>query len=214
MGFSLELPRHGRLGRVPAAEVDPMLERIAVTLASILLCACRADPAPSRSAPPAAGSSAKAVAELPPEARAAYERLRSAERFVDSMVGYDGGLPQEAIDLRALVRADPRGAACARLLDEATPAGKLLALCGLWRLDPARFEAGVASLRGDPTQVTVHSGCEILREPLGDILERANAIRLVDREQTIEEWTRAEGGRSAHLDIAGGSYPRRLLGLE
>ncbi len=191
-----------------------MLERVAVTLSSLLLCACQADEAPSKSTLPVAGPSAKAPPDLPPDARAAYERLRSADRFVDSMVGYDGGLPPEAVDLRALVRADPRGAACAQLFDEAAPAGKLLALCGLWWRDPARFEAGVAALRTQETLVKVHSGCEILEEPVRDLVKRKGAIRLVDRKQTIEEWTQTNGGRPAHLDIAGGSYPRRLLGLE
>jgi hypothetical protein len=194
-----------------------MLERIILVLFPILVSACPAGEghapaakAPAAKAPVAVG----AKADLPPEARAAYERLRAADRFVDSMVGFDGDLPPEAIDLRALARADPRGEACAQLLREAGPAGQLLALCGLWWRDPARFDAGVAALRKNDTLVAVHQGCVIAHEPMRDVVQRANAIRLVDRKQTIAEWIRANGGQSGRLDIAGGSYPRRLLGLE
>ena len=202
-----------------------MIQRIVLVLLPLVCAACLGNdaPTPNGSELPrervSAGSAAglpgtEAPIELPPAARAAYERLRSAERFVDSMVGYDGGLPREAEDLRTLVAADPRGAACKRLFEEASPAGRLLALCGLWWRDPARFDAGVADLRASETAITVHSGCEVFEVPARQIVRLEGAIRLAGREQSIEEWIRANGGGSARLDIAGGGYPRRLLGLE
>jgi hypothetical protein len=182
--------------------------RIVIASGLLLFFACRSE---ERPVPPAA--TARAV-QLSPAASAAYQRLLHAERFADSMVGEDGGLPPEALDLRLVVQEDPTGNACAELFHTASTGGRLFALCGLWWRDSARFQKGVQELRGSRELITFHTGCEILTDmPVGELVQQRNGIRLDGRRQTLLDWLDKHPGESAQLDIAGGGYPQRLLAL-
>src|SRR5690348_5078777 len=159
-----------------------------ILLASTLLvsCACRSEEIPAQSVPTAAVAS---PAQLSPAASAAYQRLLHAERFADSMVGEDGELPPEALDLRLVVQEDSSGDACAELFRTASMGGRLFALCGLWWRDPARFEKGVAELRDSRDHITFHTGCEILTDmPVSELVRHRNGIRLDGRRQTLLDW--------------------------
>jgi hypothetical protein len=145
---------------------------------------------------------------LSEKARAAYERLRTAERFEESFVGI-AGQPSELVAALRILRADSAAdAAFKSLLETATAAGQLYALCGIYFTDPESFPSMIESFRERKDPVMLQSGCLIFGTPFADILESKSpgAVRLAGPSASLSAWRR-EHPDSPKLDIIGGGYP-------
>jgi len=143
--------------------------------------------------------------------RSAFDVLLTAQRFVD-------GTPCAGIDTPAVERAlwslsreHHAGAAYTALLDRATLAGRLLALCGLRDADPESFRTEVARYRGMPATVPARLGCVEGDVPVANLVEWTHgpAVRLSATLRTVDDWFEAHPG-TAMLDIVGGGYTQSL----
>jgi hypothetical protein len=98
------------------------------------------------------------------------------------------------------------------LLEKATPAGQLYALCGVYYTDHAFFLRIIDKHKIRSDYVKVQSGCIGGNMPASKIVEMdaPNVIRLAHPEQSISEWEdnhRELGKKGFLLDIVGGGYP-------
>lgn len=129
-------------------------------------CVSEADaPGTARSTEPAGPASAEVVAasaspsdalEIPslsPLGHEAFERLLHARRFTDDAIDYAGVTPNEVIALRLLWREPQALETFEALLESATLAGQLFALCGLYYTAPTRFEEAVQAYRDRSEQL-------------------------------------------------------------
>ena len=152
--------------------------------------------------------------ELSPLACEAYARLRAAERFTDDGIYDDGITPNEVRALRILWQEPSADLAFARLEREATLAGRLFALCGLYFSDRDRFDARIEEYRGSTEQVFFQTGCIGFRDqPVAELIESSHAgvVRLTGNENVCD-WLAAQGNPKGtkggyRYDILGGGYP-------
>lgn len=146
---------------------------------------------------------------LSPGDKKAFQTIAAAERFCDEAVGYSGQVPQVVLALRALLKSDQGDAAFKQLLADATIAGKLYALCGLYYTDPGYFEQAVQPFRRSDKEVQTFMGCIISRDRVGSIVEqsRSDVVRLTSRTQTIKQWATETKRKSMSYDIVGGGWP-------
>jgi hypothetical protein len=134
--------------------------------------------------------------------------LTSATSFDDIAVGYALTTPATVYAYRALLEA-PDGAARFRtVLKRAAPGGQVYALCGLFFLDPASFDKGLARLRTSPAPLEQMLGCEKSRTTLRDLLAHDDEAPLMSHNVTADAWRR--GPYPTRLDVAGGSTCYRL----
>ena len=146
---------------------------------------------------------------LGPEAQKAYALLKEVNVFSSTSVGVAGTTPESVSAFRTLL-AGPHASTCFKtLLEEATTAGQLYALCGLWFTDPAAFKAGIEKHRRSDAQVETLEGCIASRQPVREVIESkaTGAVRLRDNQQTIRQWTEEHRPKTLHYDILGGAWP-------
>jgi len=142
------------------------------------------------------------------------ETLGKAEAFGGLHVGY-AGTPAPAVDaLRTLIAEANAGAALTVVLDHGSIAGQLMALSGLYFVDPARFADRVEAYRTVTTPVRVlQDGCIQGGDPFpaSTLVEDTRAIRLDSPRDTLTAWRQRNPGATAlYVDIVGGGYPALL----
>ena len=138
----------------------------------------------------------------------AYRVLVVTEVFADRAVGYAGALSDQVRAFRTLMARPNAAAIFNALFRDATNAGKLYALCGLYHYNRAGFAgARAAMVPLASVQIRTQFGCMGGTEAIGVLVESSaqNAVRLAPG-QTLEQWLTANGG-SGVFDIVGGGYP-------
>jgi hypothetical protein len=154
-------------------------------------------------------------AEPPPlgaKARAAFEVLKGTPTFSSTTVGIAGITPREVFAFRDLLDDPQADAALKILLKEATPEGRLYAVCGLWFTDPAEFQAQVKLLEHTSMKVNHVDGCERGEERVNRLVwsNETGAVRLKDNKQTIKEWLETHKPVTMYYDVAGGAWSSLL----
>jgi hypothetical protein len=146
--------------------------------------------------------------ELSENGSAAFQTLRTADRFEEFFVGIAAQPSLLVTAFRTLLKETTADSAFKLLLEQAAPAGQLYALCGIYFKDPQSFPAIAEKFRGRKEPVLMQSGCLGFGVPFEDILEAKSpgAIRLAGPEASLLAWRR-EHPDSNKLDIIGGGYP-------
>jgi hypothetical protein len=147
------------------------------------------------------------------EAAQAYRELLTTEVFAGDRVGPGAELSDQVRAFRVLMRQPEAARIFRALFRDATHAGKLYALCGLYHHDRSYFTTARAAMRPDESvMIQTQFGCMRRAKRAGEIIEShaPNAIRLSPG-QTVLEWLQANGG-SGELDIVGGGYPTSFAG--
>lgn len=150
--------------------------------------------------------------QMSAKGKAAFEVLRSAPSFSSTTVGIAGITPNEVFAFRELLDEPKADEAFKVLLREATPEGKLYAVCALWFTDPAEFQTQVNRLTDTSMKVKHVDGCEQGEERVSRLLwsPEAGAVRLKDNRQTIKEWMEANKPANLFYDIGGGAWSSLL----
>ena len=91
--------------------------------------------------------------------------------FKNSAVGYGGITPDEVHEFRCILKRPDARTIFDQLLNEATLAGKLYALSGLYITDKTYFENIVGKYRLNTTEVMTMYGCVIAPEKLSYVLK-------------------------------------------
>lgn len=148
---------------------------------------------------------------LTAEGQKAYQTLLTAERFEDTYVGYAGSLSKFVAAYRILLGEEKQVEAFKKLIDNATIAGQLYALCGLYDTDYNFFLSVVGKYKASKESVETISGCIVTTDHVGDIifLDKPNTIRLSSPTQSFDEWrekARITENEGFMMDISGGGY--------
>jgi len=143
--------------------------------------------------------------------REAFQTLLTAESFTNEAVGIAGVTSAEILALRTIWREPTAGRAFRQLEEQATVAGRLFALCGLYYADREAFLKRVEPYRTSDETVGFLEGCMMLEAcPVSFLVERAEpgVVRLKTN-QTVEAWlaTGPKERRGRALDILGGGWP-------
>lgn len=214
-----------------------MRSSLLLSAAALLLAAasaaCTASPSAPRGpasveakAPPPVASSEVAVASvvvplpadlaLDADAQAAVQTLANADAFGGEAVGYSGEPVPAVAALRQLLARADANRVLQLVVEHGTLAGQLLALCGLYRVDPVAFQTEVAAYRGMATPVRVNlGGCgeEIQIMPVSTLVEAPGAMQLAHPKESLADWSRRHpGNHSLVLDLLGGGYPLVIVG--
>jgi hypothetical protein len=160
---------------------------------------------------PASRLRAEAVAELAlsPEGAMATQRLSAASHFGGWAVGAAGSPTPPVEDLRVVVREKNAAKALQLVLQHGTPAGQLMALAGLFDVDPALFAKELPAFRSKAGEVRLMtSGCMPGGDPtpIAAVVEAANAVRLSGPTDDLAAWSTRNPGKPIELDISGGGY--------
>lgn len=159
--------------------------------------------------------SAAPPANLSEKGNASYAIIVSARQFCSTGVGIAGATPNVVLAFRELLGEQAADAAFKSLLTEATMAGKLYALCGIYFTDPEFFPKAVDRFKNSPIKVETFMGCIVGNEPVSSIVLRSGSdvVKLKDRNQTIQQWMKeTKNTNGCVLDIAGGGWPVEFKG--
>jgi hypothetical protein len=169
-----------------------------------------------KQAEPSAPTATQAAAEPPPkddaispEARAAFEKLKTAERFDSTHIGEAGILSQyvEAFRVMLALPEHMAGSQFRALYATASPEGKLYALSGLYFTDSKQFATEVARLANDRTVVKTMNGCILMERPIAEVVRFPSPDRMkIPKGRTL--WSVTPPGPG---DIAGGVVPLAFL---
>ena len=152
----------------------------------------------------------------------AYAELLHSKVWIDAeRYGFSGEeVNKAAIALRALIKEPRAREILLELLDRATPAGQLYALCGLYRVDQGVFfnkvepfctiTNTVISIYAD-VEINericdiVFAPCHICGKSAGEILNDARILAV------CLSTHKRNGDKFLVQDIVGGRYPRKLI---
>ena len=98
---------------------------------------------------------------LVPEADA-YHQLVAADRFSIGGTGPGGAIRAPERALRTIMRDPDRKRLFQAALAEATPAGQMYALCGLYYSEPQTYRDVVGSYRNSKAGFATQSGCSVI----------------------------------------------------
>ena len=144
---------------------------------------------------------------LSAEGRAAVRALIKAERFETGYVGF-AGTPSSYIENFKTILSEPDAAELFEyVFDEATPAGKLYAVSGLYLTDKDAFRGAAEKMKKSGATVQVLNGCLMSDELVAKIVESdAENVAIIEPGKTLKEFWESNAG--AHeLDIVHGGYP-------
>ena len=142
----------------------------------------------------------------------AYATLAGAAQFEEEFIGF-GAIPSDLVAACRALRAEPNAdSAFKALLNEATPAGQLYALCGLYFTDHAYFLEKVEAYKSRGEDIPMQSGCLVLGQRMSAIIENTSpkAIRLGGPDNSLTDWMQKHPERN-NSDIFGGGYPHMFL---
>ena len=122
--------------------------------------------------------------------RAAYTTIDTATIFCDEFVGLGNRTPEVVIAFRTLLKEKQADHAFKTLLKEATIAGQLYALCGLYYTDHTYFMQAIQPYRSSRQEVEIFMGCVIMRDTVANIVEQDDreTVRLDNESSTMKEW--------------------------
>jgi len=147
------------------------------------------------------------VEKLSEKGRIAYESLLKAVEFQEGYIGYAAEPSVYIENFNILLREPAADEAFKSLLREATKAGQLYALCGIYFTDYEFFQKQVEKYKKIDDLVLTRSGCIGFSEKVSKIVESDKKnVAIINPKQTIEDWWKANKG-SYELDIAHGGYP-------
>ena len=123
------------------------------------------------------------------EGNRAYSVLLTADRFSDSAVGIAGITPDTVLAFRTLMKESAADKAFKQLLAEATIAGQLYALSGIYFTNPTFFAQAVEPYRHDKRTVHPQFGCIVSSQTVQELVESTDpsVVRLNRRGQTTRE---------------------------
>ncbi|MFV0401593.1 MAG: hypothetical protein ACK5LX_13390 [Oscillospiraceae bacterium] len=127
-----------------------------------------------------------------------YQLLLSPEVFAYGPVGAAGVTPGTVKAVGNLLKHDNALAYFVSLEKNANSAGKLYALCGIYRLDPDLFQSLLKDYKNNDDTVQMMGGCILTHEVVKDII--------FDPKRETEE--KSEG---SYFDFLGGKIPAMLL---
>lgn len=117
---------------------------------------------------------------LPPTERAHYETLCNTESFSGRAIGIAAVEPPESRAFMALA-AHPRGGSAFKyLLLRGTMAGRIYALVGLRRTNPAFFSVAVQPFRLWPGNVATTFGCVVSSSPVKTVVDSDEPLDVID----------------------------------
>ncbi len=153
--------------------------------------------------------------QLTTEGQKAYQVLLTASQFeddADDVIACAAQPSQLAEGYRILLKEPSADGAFKSLLERATPAGQLYALCGIYYSDYPFFLAVVEKHTERTDYVNTRIGCIVGRMRLSDIvkLDALNTVRLTSPKESFVEWTNRNlelSRKGFRLDIFGGGYP-------
>jgi hypothetical protein len=141
----------------------------------------------------------------------AYQTLLTAKQFEGDAIGYSAQ-PSELVGAYRILMKEPEAdAAFKSLLANATPAGQLYALCGIYFTDHEFFLTEVKQQRIRSDHVQVQFGCLVWTMKAAEIVEskKLNAVRLSWPNESMVQWQQKhrDAKEGFHLDILSGGYP-------
>lgn len=129
-------------------------------------------------------------AQLSTDGRKAFRTLLEAERFEDKFIG-EAAEPSKLVEAYCTLLREPAAdAAFKNLLENATLAGQLYALCGLYFTDPIFLRSVVEKYRHSEEKVDTLSGCISGLRPVSMLVESKNPI-IIDvsnPEQSLDKY--------------------------
>jgi len=132
----------------------------------------------------------------------AYLSLLRAQRFAVGRIGADAHVPREERSLALLLRQSDPGTGLLALLKEASVAGQLYALLGLWECRHPRVEGFLMDYRSRMDEVITQVGCFVtprrVRAVVGEI-EDGTCSRLLQLHQA-QQITGAHSRYAIHFD--------------
>jgi hypothetical protein len=146
--------------------------------------------------------------ELSETGQAAYQTLLLANQFEDNFIGVAAQPSKLVAAYRSLFKEPEVDSAFKHLLEQATPAGQLYALCGIYFTDHPFFLTAVEKYRNRSEIVHIQFGCLGWGMPFSEILEvkSPDVVRLPNPHQSLFDWQK-EHPACSKLDIIGGGYP-------
>jgi hypothetical protein len=154
--------------------------------------------------------------ELTEKGQKAFQTLLSASRFEGVLVGRGLQLSRLVAAYRTLLEEEKRVEALKSLLEKATIAGQLYALCGLYDADYDFFLSAVEKYKVSDQSVDTISGCIGRWKQVREIvfLDNPNTARLGSPTQSVEQWREKAGAgvNEVMIDISGGGYPAGFRG--
>ncbi|HSK77332.1 MAG TPA: hypothetical protein VLQ45_12840 [Thermoanaerobaculia bacterium] len=109
--------------------------------------------------------------DAPETVRRAYSLLRSAEVFSSPYIGFGGEPSCEVMAFQRILDSPVADGMFKRLIEQATLAGQLYGLSGLYFTDPGSFVAQVDRYGKMKKPVRTQNGCIISEEPVMAIVE-------------------------------------------
>jgi hypothetical protein len=97
--------------------------------------------------------------------------LRSIDRFAMGGVGYAGTMSAGERALRQILKDRDAVLRLEGMIPNATPAGKLYALLGLRKMDPAAYARALETCQRTDTKVETARGCIIGHESFRDLVK-------------------------------------------
>jgi hypothetical protein len=153
--------------------------------------------------------------QLSSEGQKAYQVLLTANRFEDDAddVIACAAQPSKLVEgYRILLKEPSADRAFKNLLERATPAGQLYALCGIYYSDHPFFLAVLEKHTERTDYVNTQFGCIGGRMRVSDIVKLDDApdvVRLTSQESIFEWMNRnlQHSRKTFRLDIVGGGFP-------
>lgn len=145
--------------------------------------------------------------DLSAEGRAAVYALLKAERFETGFTGFAGSPSAYIKNFQTILREPDAAELFKYLFGEATTAGKLYAVSGLYLTDQEAFRKAAESLKTSIEMVPMLEGCLMVYLPAGKIVESdAENVAIIEPGKTMKDFRASNAG--AHvIDIAHGGYP-------
>jgi hypothetical protein len=154
--------------------------------------------------------------QLSSDGERSYQILLLALEFEDDEIGFAQDSSKLVNAYRVLLKERDADAAFKSLLDKATPAGQLYALCGVYYTDHDFFRTVVEKYAERTNFVKTHLGCCMFRPMrLADLVKSTapNVLRLSSPKQSLAEWATSNPTliKNGYVkDIFGGGYPSQF----
>ena len=150
---------------------------------------------------------------LSQEGQTAYQTLLNAPLVEDKALGF-AATPSELIKAFRILLKERQAQECFKsLLEKATLAGQLYALCGLYFTDYDFFLSAIEKYRQSDKEIVFFSGCIRMKIAVSDFIESKspNVVRLNSPQESLEVWKSKQqkitNENGYVLDIIGGGYP-------
>ncbi len=145
----------------------------------------------------------------------AVQTLANAPAFGGEAVGYSGAPNAEVASLRSILADSNAAAALQLVIEHGTLPAQLMAVSGLYYIDPDGHGDRVQRYSAmTDTVPMVTGGCMSGTRPVAvaKLVRAPGAIRLKGPTESFQQWAGRYANGPITLDIAGGGYPSTLTG--